>query len=102
MLVNLPPEGAWDANAVPKEGDEPRLRIWNPPTNPPSGLGRLSPITALLFMASIATPQLVQPPPLKPMLPVPALDNGLGGMVREKAVPVSRYTWLLFAVHTVW
>ena len=102
MLVVDPPKGALEANAVPKEGDEPRLRIWNPPTDPPLEPGRLRPITARLLTASIVTPQLVQLPPVKRMVPVPALVSML---VTSEApgVPenLSKYTLLLFAVHTV-
>ncbi|MEQ6341232.1 MAG: hypothetical protein M3A44_06140 [Gammaproteobacteria bacterium] len=82
--------GAMDANAG-SNVDVARFRNWNPPMPP-----RLSPITALLCVASIAIPQLVQLPPEKPIVPVPLLVS-----VLPSVVPDSRYTSVLFAVHAV-
>ena len=61
----------------------------------------LSPINALLLVASIATPQFVHEPPEKPIVLTPLLVSGLGITVESKTVPVKTYTLSLFAVHTV-
>jgi hypothetical protein len=47
----------------------------------------------------MATPQLVQDPPEKPVVPIPALVNVV--TVGVGVPPGITYTWLSFALHTV-
>jgi hypothetical protein len=70
---------AGDENAGSKV-EVARSRNWKPGAPP-----TLRPIRALLWVASIATPQFVQEPPEKPIEPLPPLASVL---LRE--VPESR------------
>src|SRR5262245_430212 len=92
VMFAMTPVGALEGNAGSKDGNPPRLRNWNPPPTP----ARLSPITALLCTASIATPQFVHLPPEKRSSPDPLLVR-----VWTKLVPDIKYTSVLFALHTV-
>src|SRR5712692_5882657 len=93
IFANPPAEDDCDANAVSKLGDAPRSRYWNPPTP-----ARLSPMRALLCTASIATPQLVQSPPVKLIVSDPALFIVVTVGLEPPGI---RYTSVLFAVQTV-
>jgi hypothetical protein len=66
---------AGDLNGGSNVGEDPRYRIWNPGAPP-----TLSPI-AVLLMASIVTPQLVQPPPENLIVPDPPLVSVLVNVV---------------------
>jgi hypothetical protein len=87
--------GAGDEATLPKVGDAPpRFKNWKPPIE-----GALVPtaMSAWLWTESMTTPQVVQLPPWKLSweLPAPLVS------VLDSVVPLTRYTSLLSAVHTV-